>query len=185
MLKHPNDQYFQKSKVFLFPILGIKKSPETTPCQTYLSWGDKIKPEDKRLICLYDDSPTLDNVEEEILIPHPLFIDSWDCENNQRIYIFNLDLYSEDFQKFLRGRYSLFSEEVKSFIKQYFKENTKEYKFVHTFLFPEKYIKRYAQLLDVSPELLIEIGELCDKYDPEKENLKISVNNLENLSITP
>jgi lipoyl(octanoyl) transferase len=45
--------YFQKSKVFLYPILGIKKGSSVVPTQTFLSWGEEISPEDMKLVCLY------------------------------------------------------------------------------------------------------------------------------------
>ena len=45
--------YFQKSKVFLYPLLGIKKGVRFVPVQTYISWND-IYPKDKhKLLCLY------------------------------------------------------------------------------------------------------------------------------------
>jgi hypothetical protein len=44
--------YFQKSKVFLYPALGIKRGSSVTPIETYLEWDD-IKIEDRKLICLY------------------------------------------------------------------------------------------------------------------------------------
>jgi hypothetical protein len=40
---------------------------------------------------------------------------------------------------------------------------------MHSFLFPNKWFKRYAEILDVPEELLIEVGELCDKPDWKKE----------------
>jgi hypothetical protein len=50
-------------------------------------------------------------------------------------------------------------------------------------MFPEKYFSLYAQLLHVSEELLIEVGELCSKPDLEKENLVATVIDLENKKI--
>ena len=46
-------KYFQKSKMFLYPLLGIKKGVDIVPSETYITWGNSIKPEDMKLICLY------------------------------------------------------------------------------------------------------------------------------------
>ena len=53
-------KYFQKSKVFLYPLLLIKKGAKYIPSETYLSLNDVIKPEDKKLICNYPVSKTDD-----------------------------------------------------------------------------------------------------------------------------
>ena len=44
---------------------------------------------------------------------------------------------------------------------------------MNSFLFPEKWFKRYAEILDVSEELLKEVGELCDVPNPQKEQLNL------------
>ena len=54
-----------------------------------------------------------------------------------------------------------------------------EYKYIDSWLYPEKYFEVYAKLLQVDIEILKTIGELCDPIDMEKENLKIPVENLE------
>ena len=55
--------------------------------------------------------------------------------------------------------------------------------YVHSFLYPNKWYERYAELLGVEPNLLKEVGELCDKPDFDKETLLIQVANLENIRI--
>ena len=42
---------------------------------------------------------------------------------------------------------------------------------MHSYLIPEKYFNNYAELLDVEPEMLIQVGELCTKPDIDKETL--------------
>jgi hypothetical protein len=46
-----------------------------------------------------------------------------------------------------------------------------------------KWFVRYAELLDVTPEFLTSVGELCNTPDLEKENLLIKVADLENIQI--
>ena len=52
-------KYFQKSKIFIYPLL-IKKGAKYIPSETYLSLNDVIKPEDKKLVCNYPVSKTDD-----------------------------------------------------------------------------------------------------------------------------
>jgi hypothetical protein len=54
---------------------------------------------------------------------------------------------------------------------------------VHSFLYPNKWYDRYAELLGVEPNLLKEVGELCTKTDIDKESLLIQVADLENIRI--
>ena len=46
-------KYFQKSKIFLYPLLDIKRGTSVVPSETYLSWNDTINSEDMKLICTY------------------------------------------------------------------------------------------------------------------------------------
>ena len=51
--------YFQKSRIFMYPILEIKRGASVTPIETYLSWEDQYSLCDRKLICHYhlrDDS---------------------------------------------------------------------------------------------------------------------------------
>jgi len=54
---------------------------------------------------------------------------------------------------------------------------------MHSYLYPEKFFSRYAELLGVEESLLKSVGELCTKPDLEKEMLMIEVADLENLKI--
>ena len=47
------DKYFQKSKIFLYPLLDIKRGTSVVPHETYLSWKDNISSEDMKLVTLY------------------------------------------------------------------------------------------------------------------------------------
>jgi len=65
-------QYFQKSKIFLYPLLDIKKGSSVTPIQTYFGWADVYAPEDVKLIAIYklrDDSQYI-SFEKNILLKH-------------------------------------------------------------------------------------------------------------------
>ena len=44
--------YFQKSKVFLYPLLDFKKGLEFVPHQTYIMWDNHYYIQDRKLLCL-------------------------------------------------------------------------------------------------------------------------------------
>jgi hypothetical protein len=46
-------KYFQKSKIFLYPLLDIKRGTNIIPTDTYVSWNTGYSPEDMKLICTY------------------------------------------------------------------------------------------------------------------------------------
>ena len=45
--------YFQKSKVFLYPLLNIKKGIRFVPLETYLSWDGLFSIKQNKFFCLY------------------------------------------------------------------------------------------------------------------------------------
>jgi hypothetical protein len=61
----------------------------------------------------------------------------------------------------------------------YYGENSGEYKYLHSFLNPEEYFNKYADLLQMDVEILKNVGELCNPCNKDKETLKISLENLE------
>lgn len=179
--------YFQKSKVFLYPALGLKKG-SITPIDTYVSWGDIVKMSDNKLICLFHlrDDPEFLLFEEKHLLGNPLFEDFKEVGNNKAIYIFNLNSYAEDFECFLNGKYSRFSDKLKAKIRTHYGATSANYAFVEGYLYPEEFFPLYAKFLTVKKEdepnmlkLLRDVGELCSRPDFQKENLKITVNSLD------
>ena len=98
------------------------------------------------------------------------------------IYVFDFEVYQNDWFHFLTGKYSKLSTMIKKAIKTYYGELSSEYKYIDSYLYPEKYYEVYAKLLDVDVKDLKRIGELCDSWDMDKETLKIPVENLESLN---
>ena len=113
-----------------------------------------------------------------MLISNPLFVEKIQIKD-YNIYIFDLEIYQNDYFNFILGKYSKLSNVLKKAIKSYYGENSAEYKFIESYLFPEKYFEVYAKLLDINVETLVNLGELCDPCDIEKETLKIPVEDLE------
>ena len=181
MISSLYDKYFQKSKVFLYPLLELPKTNLISLTQTYIIWENIIRQDDYKLICLYDNvhSNQFIKYENKHILDSKYFIEKHQGKNNQAIYIFNLSDFSEDWYYFLKGKYSRFSEKSNLLIQRYYGVNSNEYKYINTFLNPSDYVTLYSKLLNVSEQTLKEVGELCDVYDINKEFLKFTPINLE------
>ena len=46
--------YFQKSKVFLYPLLKIRKGVTHVPVQTYIAWDNVFALDDNKFMCEYN-----------------------------------------------------------------------------------------------------------------------------------
>ena len=174
MIESLYTKYFQKSKCFLFPLLGIKKSATYTPLCTYIGIENLIDSDEMKLICEYetinDDKFKL--FESDNLLSNPLF-EKCIYLKDKTLYIFNLDIYQNDWFNFIMGKYSKLSSITKRAIKEYYGEKSKEYNYVNSYLFPKNYFSIYAKLLNVDVDILKECGELCTSCDLNKEIMKI------------
>jgi hypothetical protein len=175
-------KYFQKSKSFLYPALGIKKKGYPAPIETYVSVEGLIGVEDVKLICYFKNSTSVQfkNFEESMLLGNPLYESRIDI-GDYTAYVFSMEIYEDDFFRVLLGKYSKLSTQMKKNIKQYFGEHSAEYSYIETYLYPEKFYETYSELLDIDVSALKSVRELCDPLDLEKENLKISKEIIENL----
>lgn len=177
--------YFQKSKVFLYPLLGIKRGSVAAPDQTYVSWGSNIGTEDIKLICSYTRRTDREylSFENTILFKHKRLSDYKILDEETLILIFDFQDMSSDWFNFLLGKYSKLNRDTKHKILNHFEQNSGNRMYLETYLFPEKYFAIYAELLQAQETLLKEVGELCTPPDLEKENLTVSITNLENSKI--
>lgn len=182
VIKSLYSKYFQKSKSFLYPALGIKKSSKFNPLGTYISVKDCIGPEDIKLICTFskDESESFLAFEQEFLIGNPLYIKKVVLDN-YLIYIFDFHIYEQDWFNFILGKYSKISSVLKRAIEKYYVTGSSEHKFVDSYLNPTEYFENYSKLLDINIQFLKETGELCDPCNIEKETLVIPENYLEEL----
>jgi len=177
MIKELYKKYFQKSYNFLFPLLEIKRHKLFKPKQTYISWKDLYNVEDRKLICVYKRSLNDEWIEYEkkYLINHKMLEYCYPLDDENIVYVFDLNIYKEDFDNFLRGKYSKFSNTAKQLMTNYFGINTPEWIFIESYIFPENYFSKYAEILGVDVEDLISIGELCDIYNSELETCQLEV----------
>lgn len=174
-------KYFQKSKTFLLPLVLSSKTGYAQPDNVYLTWEDKYTLKDKKLIVVYK---TLNSKvfkgADAVLRASPLFeTTEMPVSGEQIVYIFNLSKNTKDYKLFLNGEYSKLSNSLKRKIKIYHGESSKEYQLIDSFLYPHLYFEDYARLLDVDIKLIKSVGEVCDKYNPKKENLVLKLEDLE------
>lgn len=175
-------KYFQKSKVFLYPILGIKRGVSVVPVETYINWKGYYKSEDMKLICVYDvrTDDEYKNFEKNTLLSHNRLSDFVKV-NNQAVLTFDLSDLGDDWFHFINGRYSKISMNLKQKILAFFDKYSGNYAYMHSYLIPEKYFNNYAELLGVEPEMLIQVGELCTKPDIDKETLILEPADLDSI----
>lgn len=166
-------QYFQKSKVFLYPLLGIKKGVDFVPAETFLSWGGHYDVKDKLFFCLYDqkETPEWHKFENLYLLQNILFYDYVQLEKGLHLYVFDMSEYTSDYNNVCKGTYSSIAAETKDIIINFFGEKGRLAQYMEEYLYPEFYHGDYAEDLGVTLDSLLSVWELCDKPNFEKEEL--------------
>lgn len=174
-------EYFQKSRIFLYPALEIKRGNSVTPIQTYVSWDGYYSKDDAKLICLYHlrDDDEFRKFEKQKLLGNKLFYDFKLINENKGVYVFDFSNKKHDWKCFIEGKYSKMTPDHKKIIKNFFSQNNSHYSYIESYLHPERFFGMYADLLGVKVSELKSVGELCSLVDFNKENLNISIKNLE------
>lgn len=177
IIKEIYRKYFQKSSTFLYPLLGFKKGKHPKPEQTYLSWQDFPPSTHRRLFCVYkrNNSAEWKNFEREYLITHKMLETSVPLDDDRIMYVFDLSSVKEDYDAFINGKYSQYSQTSRKILMDYYGVHTPEWVYIESYLFPDKYFKQYAQILDVEESFLKHVGELCDRYDEARETCTVPV----------
>lgn len=173
--------YFQKSRVFLYPALDIKRGVSVTPIETYVSWKDHYSISDAKLVCLYHlrNDSDFRAFEKSKLLGNKLFHDFKEVGEDKGIYVFDFSGQKKDWDCFIKGKYSMLSTEQKRKIRNYIGANDSNMPYIDSFLNPEKYYKLYAEIVGVKEQLLRDVGELCDVPNLELETVDISIKNLQ------
>ncbi len=181
-------EYFQKSKVFLYPLLRLKKGIDFVPAETYCFWDEIYDAMDYKFICLYKTKYT--KAFATFQINHlPLLknnMEHYDLGNEQLI-IFDMKQYRHDYDKFIEGRYSAFGIDSKIAILDYFGGQGRISSYVKSFLTPDEDLHRlYSDYFNVDLDLIKDVHELCSKPDIIQETLfysyplKIDLHNFKN-----
>lgn len=185
-MKQIYKSYFQKSKVFLYPLLRIKKGIRFVPAETYITWSHDLIDSKNVLICAYQISKITKNEQEvktkqefNTFVKEHLetneFYHSRHFTDNLDIIVFDLSYFKHDIKMFREGKYSKFSRLTKDIILDFFGDIGTISKYMESYLFPEKYYDVYSDILNVPISLLAETIELCDKPDLDKEDFKKQV----------
>lgn len=179
-------KYFQKSQVFIYPLLGIQRGAMIIPKSTHLSWNDNVALEDMKLVCVYEieNQEKFDNFSKAVLLKHPRLCGYVKTDNKTSVFTFDFSDMEENWCHFINGKYSKISMNLKRKILDFFDKSSGNYAYVNSYLFPEKHFDEYAELLNHPVEVLKEVGELCSKPNFEKENLILDVADLGNISET-
>ena len=164
--------YFQKSKVFLYPLLQLKKGLTYVPKQTYIAMEHMHSIEDYRLLCEYHVkmSENFNKFCNTYIKNHPRFDEYIDIGDNKHVFIFDFISFKNDFNKFLVGKYSQFSLNSKMIILDFFSDGRSS-DYIEAFLSPENYHEDYADELNVDVKIIESVFELCSLPDINKETL--------------
>jgi hypothetical protein len=178
-IKKLYNRYFQKSKTFLVPILGIKRDSKYPFLNSYVEWRGKYKIGDQKLILTFEkkyDDPQWDEYLLTKLMGSKMFNEYHELEDDLIAVSFDLHCIEHDYRCFINGTYSLMSRLMKQKIRDYYGVETPEWVYMETFLFPARFTKLYSTLLDVDEEHIKFTGELCDKPNLQLETLKLKEN---------
>lgn len=176
IIKSIQSTYIQKSRIFLYPLLGIRRGVSVVPKQTYMSWDGTYKLDDYKLICNYHvrKDKEFKLFEEVKLLGNDLFDDYVELEDGSCLYIFDISKYKKQYELILEGKYSLLDNDYKKKILNFFKQNVKNHTMIRSYLYPIKYYDQYAKLYAVPVDLLKSVKELCSKPDIKKESFSIN-----------
>lgn len=181
VIKSLYKEYFQKSRVFLYPALDIKRGVSVTPIETYMAWQGHYSLSSAKLCCLYHlrDDEFFRQFEKVKLLGNKFYHDFKQIEEKKAVYVFDFSDVLEDWYYVSKGQYSKISDEHKAKIRSYIGLSSPNLPYVESFLYPERYFKLYAEMMGVDEKVLREVGELCDKPNMDQETLNVSVLNLE------
>jgi hypothetical protein len=186
-LKNLYREYFQKSKVFLYPLIGIKKGVMFVPDETYMGWENLYDVKDNKLILLYKIPnkrfQKYQLFEENYLKQNKKYIGTIQLKGTKNIchlaVIFDLEVYKWDIKKLINGQYSKISLNAKETITDFFGEHGAIAEYVESYLHPTYWHGDYADLLNVSIETIEDAHELCDLPDLKKECFKYKSEEIE------
>jgi len=179
--------YFQKSRVFIYPALEIRRGVSVTPIETYMCWEGNYTLADAKLCCLYHlrEDEDFKSFERQKLLGNKLFFDFKQVEEKKGVYVFDMSYMKADWQAITKGKYSQMSVDHKKRIRHYIGLNSPNLPYIDSFLYPERHFKLYSELMGVTENILKEVGELCNVPDPEQETLRVSILNLEIVKENP
>lgn len=158
-------RYFQKSKIFLYPLIGFNAYLKK-PIETYLAIKGKYKVEDKVIICRY--SFKRYNQYQDILIENKNYIEHF-VDGDDHFLVYSLKELGDNYSIFLKGCYSEFDEITKYNILKFYLSDSKAHSIIEKYLYPKRYHYIVAEEMDIDVAILQEVVELCSKPDLNRE----------------
>lgn len=186
-------EYIQKSKTMLFPIVSKEKQPGLITCYLFSEEFDEN---------IYDYYLIAEMSKGSILNGHleKCLYTTYETEDGNDLYIFDISDVSEDVDRFLLGDYSDYSKESKANMLKYYSWtrmvggnkvifSVKEIKdnlpktnlHIYVFLYPsdfkqelaEELVKNYKLYDNMEDALRVlkQMKELCPKFDEKRETL--------------
>jgi len=168
--------YVQKSRMFLYPLLGITRGHPIVPTQTFMAWKNEYGIADHKLIAIYHmrTDKQFKIFEEKVLLQNPLFEDFFELEDGTGAYVFDFAQHVKDYKRIIHGKYSLLTDEYKIKVLQFFKKGNINNVTMMSYVKPKNYFSQYAKLLGVDVAMLKDVGELCNPPDLIQETLDVS-----------
>ena len=156
----------------LYPLLQFA-TDAVRPKQTYLVYKNDFTLDNPCIICAYERQNDEAYYEfrnkvvfnNEYFLMHIIGLD-YDYS------VFTLQEFGKDYQHFLEGKYSKFSERTKEIILEAYSKTTIGPILVDTHLNPEKYHELFAKELNTDIESLTIVHETLNPPDFEKETIK-------------
>jgi hypothetical protein len=165
------EKYVHKSRMFCYPLIGLKRGAEFLPKQTYMSWKGVYSANDYKLICHYTNcnSQSFEKFSKVYLESNILFEKIIKLDMDQIAYIFDFSMYKKDWNCILSGKYSKLSNAYKKNILKFFFINRGNYEIIKKILYPSNHFNEFAFFFNVSPELISTVGEVLDLPDFHRE----------------
>lgn len=165
-----NSFYVQKSKLMLYPLLEFANDAIFRPAQTYLAYRDLVPLEEASIICAFKrvNDEAYYSYRNDVLMKSPYFVKHILTVEYDYL-VFSLMAFTDDYNHFLKGEYSKFSNETKGIILESYSRTKIGPILVDTHLNPEKYHELYANELGSDLEVLREAHETLSPPDFDKE----------------
>lgn len=169
--------YYQKSKLFLLPLAEVPRNPIIKPVGTYIIDSNRgITEKEYKLILPFekDDSSEFSFYEKSLIDSNFFDTVNYYETKKHRVYVYSLLSYKDDYDRFLQGKYTEFSNSVKTLINIYWGKLHKGKFIPHAQIdaYINPNIMTYEQVsdeLDVPIKLLVRLKQLLDPPNLTKE----------------
>jgi len=170
----PKD-YIQKSRIFFYPLLGVRRGSSVTPVSTHMTWEGVYTVQDYRFIAVYHlrDDQDFKTFEDKHLLGNRFFDTFYELEDGDGAYVFDFTSEMKNYKRIVNGKYSRLEPEYKARISTFFRNHHRHHNSISSYLYPEKFHQAYADDLKVSLKLMREVVETCSLPDLKQENLEI------------